>query len=145
MDTNLDVDDTATTAAPSPTATSHYDASLSSRKGTALPHRRDAKPDKDENDRESSVNKLLKSLASGQNRRMLTSVLFAETSPVVVVGDSTGVVTVYRVNEPVIMRDVSHPADLTERLQDAVWRQADPAEVTKIQNSATQAQNKAAE
>jgi hypothetical protein len=68
-------------------------------------------------------------------RRTLTAVTFSENSPVAVVGDSRGVLTVYRVNEPVIISDISNPAAQTNKLKEAVWRQADPSDVAKLQSA----------
>lgn len=92
----------------------------------------------DDADHSSPVVKLLKNLKNGAAaRRSLTCLLFSENSPVMVVGDSKGCVTVYRVRDDIITPPTSEAADQKERLQQAVWRQTDPAEATKLQASSS--------
>ena len=69
------------------------------------------------------------------SRRTLTTVTFSENSPVAVVGDSKGIITVYRVNEPIIILDTSNPSLQSLKLKEAVWREADPADVAKLQTA----------
>jgi WD40 repeat protein len=90
------------------------------------------------NDNSAPVAKLLKNLKSGAgNRRTLTSLLFSENSPVMVVGDSKGNVTVYRVRDDIITSPTIIAAEQTSRLKQAVWRSTDPAEAAKLQTSSS--------
>ena len=90
------------------------------------------------NDHSTPVARLLKNLKSGATaRRTLTSLLFSENSPVMVVGDSKGNVTVYRVRDDIITPPTSQSAQQKGRLQQAVWRQTDPAEAAKLQASSS--------
>ena len=93
---------------------------------------------REDTDKETPVTRLLKNLANGtSSRRTLTTVTFSANSPVVVVGDSNGVVTVYRVNDPLTITEEGNPAAQTFKLKEAVWRQADPSDVAKLQHSTT--------
>ena len=91
---------------------------------------------REDTDKETPVTRLLKNLANGNaSRRTLTTVTFSANSPVVVVGDSNGVVTVYRVNDPLTITEEGNPAAQILKLKEAVWRQADPSDVAKLQQS----------
>jgi hypothetical protein len=71
------------------------------------------------------------STEGGEISRKLTSVLFGKRSPTVVVGDKRGVVTMYRIYEPVAVLQEG-PKQQTARLQRAVLSQTDPAEVSRM-------------
>eukprot|EP00607_Mallomonas_marina_P008937 CAMPEP_0182422554 /NCGR_PEP_ID=MMETSP1167-20130531/8285_1 /TAXON_ID=2988 /ORGANISM="Mallomonas Sp, Strain CCMP3275" /LENGTH=1009 /DNA_ID=CAMNT_0024600719 /DNA_START=93 /DNA_END=3122 /DNA_ORIENTATION=- len=92
--------------------------------------------DKDDidKDKETPVARLLRSLGQTGNRRSLTSVLFGERSPIVVVGDNRGAVTVYRVTRPVLFTHEG-PVQQRNKLRDAVLRQSDPLDAAKLQAS----------
>jgi hypothetical protein len=135
LDTNADQDMTEerTTATPNSAQTSKKTATPSQ---TRREFGARGDPSRDENDKETPVTRLLKHLSQRTpTRRTLTAVTFSENSPVAVVGDSKGVLTVYRVNEPVIISDISNPAAQTMKLKEAVWRQADPSDVAKLQSA----------
>lgn len=145
LDTNLDMADIRVQEA-STTEASGTAAGSSSRKGALSGQgaRREYGTHRDtqqqDNDRETPVTRLLKNLANGSTaRRTLTTVTFSANSPVVVVGDSTGVVTVYRVNDPITITEAGNPTAQTTKLKEAVWRQADPSDVTRLQNSTASA------
>ncbi len=97
-------------------------------------NRRDVKDARDE-DKDAPVSTLLKHLCNGSDKRTLTSLVFAHNSPVVVVGDNRGHAAVYRVNHPNIMTDVSIPAEQTRLVTEAVYRNADPADVARLSNT----------
>lgn len=135
QDVLKDSNEERTTTTPNPAAST-------SRKGTApAQNRKDfgARNDsntRDDHDKDTPVTRLLKHLSQqNPSRRTLTAVTFSENSPVAVVGDNKGVLTVYRVNEPVIVSDISNPAAQTIKLKEAVWRQADPSDVAKLQSA----------
>jgi len=116
----------------------HVTAAGSTRKTGALASggRRDLRGDKgDDGDGNGAVAKLIKNLSNAPPKKMLTTVLFAENSPIAVVGDSHGGVTVFRINEPVIMQDIGHPMEQINRMKDAIFRQADPVDIAKIQTA----------
>lgn len=139
MDTNLD-QETLKDVGEEKVSNSNP-AGSTSRKGTAPSQtRRDFGMrndlNRDDNDKDAPVARLLKHLSQqNPSRRTLTAVTFSENSPVAVVGDNKGILTVYRVNEPVIISDISNPAAQTTKLKEAVWRQADPADVVKLQST----------
>lgn len=93
--------------------------------------RRDDSEEKDS--KESAVSKLLRSLSQAGGRRSLTTVLFGERSPIVVVGDSRGAVSVYRVSNPVLFTHEG-PLQQLQKLRVAVLRQSDAADSTKFNN-----------
>lgn len=81
---------------------------------------------------ESPVTKLIKNLQSlNVSKRALTCATFSEHSPILVVGDSTGVVTLYRILRPCV---VTNEASIEgfERMKQAVVHQADPATAAKL-------------
>jgi len=83
-------------------------------------------------DRETPVSKLLKNLmAVSGSRRSLTCVLFGERSPIVVVGDSRGAVSVYRVVNPVLLTHEG-PVQQAQKIREAVMKQSDPLEAAKL-------------
>lgn len=63
--------------------------------------------------------------------RKLSCVLFGLKAPTIVVGDRRGVVTLYRVDDPVLVTNQG-PVQQTSRLQAAIISQTDPAEVAKL-------------
>ena len=143
LDTNLDHELTEverTTATPSIAQTAKKAATPSqTRREFGV---RGDPSNRDENDKETPVTRLLKHLSQRTPaRRTLTAVTFSENSPVAVVGDSKGILTVYRVNEPVIVSDISNPAAQTMKLKEAVWRQADPSDVAKLQSAPVGSKN----
>eukprot|EP01041_Mallomonas_annulata_P001489 gene1489-2870_t len=88
----------------------------------------------DEKDKETPVARLLRSLAQAGSRRSLTCVLFGERSPIVVVGDNRGAVTIYRVTKPVLFTH-DGPVQQGQKLREAVLRQSDPLEAAKLSSS----------
>lgn len=79
----------------------------------------------------SAVHKLLKNLATEPKKKTLTTLLFGMGNPTIVVGDSRGTVTVYRVFEPLIITHVG-PMQQSAKLKKAVMRQTDPAIVAAL-------------
>ena len=68
-------------------------------------------------------------------RRVLTCVQFSETAPAIVVGDSKGCVTVYRVIQPVVITQLG-PKQQEEKLETAVMT-LDPAAADQLKSSET--------
>ena len=66
-------------------------------------------------------------------RRVLTCVQFSETAPAIVVGDSKGCVTVYRVIQPVVITQLG-PKQQEEKLEAAVMT-LDPAAADQLKSS----------
>ena len=66
-------------------------------------------------------------------RRILTCVQFSETAPAIVVGDSKGCVTVYRVIQPVVITQLG-PRQQEEKLEAAVMA-LDPAAADHLKSS----------
>lgn len=144
LDTNLDIDPTKEGVEEKIASTPNQVGQITtaSRKSTAASQNRkeygirNDSNNREDNDKETPVTRLLKSLGQKNPlRRTLTTVTFSENSPVAVVGDSKGVITVYRVNEPIIITDTSNPTVQTMKLKEAVWREADPADVAKLQTT----------
>ena len=78
------------------------------------------------------VNKLLKNLQALQkSKRALTSVVFSEHSPILIVGDSRGVVTLYRILKPNAVTTESK-LEGTRKLRDAILATADPTLAAKL-------------
>jgi len=72
--------------------------------------------------KESRIQRLMRNLDDNgkqRRRRVLTSVAFCERAPAVVVGDSNGALTVYRVVDPVIITHMG-PVQQTEKIKAAV-------------------------
>lgn len=63
--------------------------------------------------------------------RCLTTVLFSERSPTVVVGDVNGAVTLYRVIDPVTVL-LEGPLQQVQRLKTSILSQADPEDVARL-------------
>ena len=80
------------------------------------------------------VNKLLKNLNVPSSTKSLTCVKFGERNPALVVGDSHGVVSVYRLIHPVA---VTHegPLQQMERLRSAILKQTDPEKANRLMES----------
>lgn len=145
LDTNLDIDPTREGIEEKTASTPNQVGQITStsRKSTAASQSnrkefgtRNDPNNREDNDKETPVTRLLKNLGQkNPSRRTLTTVTFSENSPVAVVGDSKGIITVYRVNEPVIISDISNPSVQTMKLKEAVWREADPADVAKLQTN----------
>jgi hypothetical protein len=79
----------------------------------------------------SPMAKLLKNLANEPKKRILTTVLFGEKNPILVVGDNKGNVTVYRVFEPVTINHLG-PLQQYRKLKEAVMRQTDPGHAAML-------------
>lgn len=77
------------------------------------------------------VAKLLKNLAVDPKKRMLTTVLFGEKNPILVVGDSKGVVSVYRVFDPITINHLG-PLQQYTALKEAIIKQTDPAHAAAL-------------
>ena len=115
---NEDEDDLPGTPSPIPTALSY--------RGRAVDQSAAAKEE------ETPVNKLLKNLQQLQaNKRSLTTVLFSDHSPILIVGDSRGVVTLYRILKPNAV-GTETKAEKTMKLRQAILRQADPVTTAKL-------------
>lgn len=84
------------------------------------------------------MNKLLRNLSNEPKRRVLTSVLFGEKNPVVVVGDNKGNVNVYRVFDPLTINHLG-PLQQFQKLKEAVLRQTDPAIASSLQQEGMKA------
>ena len=65
---------------------------------------------------------------------LLTTSLFSESAPIVVVGDNKGAVTIYRVIDPVTITNEG-PLQQLSKLKNAVIRLSDPATASKIDES----------
>jgi hypothetical protein len=78
-----------------------------------------------EEPKETRIQRLVRNLANDKEiedipqHRTLTSVQFSESAPAVVVGDSNGTVTVYRVMEPVVVSGLG-PLQQIEKMKSAV-------------------------
>ncbi|CAE7591759.1 Dnai4, partial [Symbiodinium microadriaticum] len=130
LDTNLDVADllaseAATEAASAAGATMGVMRKGAATASTAPGTRRDYGSHRDaqreDSEKDTPVTRLLKNLANGNGnaaRRTLTTVTFSANSPVAVVGDSTGVVTVYRVNDPQTITEEGNPAGQILKLKE---------------------------
>ena len=75
--------------------------------------------------------KLLKNLAVEPKRRVLTTVLFGEKNPILVVGDNKGNVTVYRVFDPITINHLG-PLQQYKKLKESVVRQTDPGHAAML-------------
>jgi WD40 repeat protein len=70
---------------------------------------------------------------SGKLVRSLTTVLFSEKSPTIVVGDAKGAVTLYRVVDPVTVL-LEGPLQQVNRLKTSILTQADPEDAAKLKS-----------
>lgn len=86
---------------------------------------RNGQNEQKEEPKETRIQRLVRNLANDKEiedipqHRTLTSVQFSESAPAVVVGDSNGTVTVYRVMEPVVVSGLG-PLQQTEKMKNAV-------------------------
>lgn len=83
--------------------------------------------------KESTVSLLLKKLSAPSEKRVLTTLLFGEKSPIIVVGDNRGAVTVYRVLQPVTILN-NGPQQERQRLRAAVIGQSDPHKIKFLES-----------
>jgi hypothetical protein len=86
----------------------------------------------DEKDSGPSLAKITKNLSQGSKKKVLTSVLFGEKNPSVVVGDNRGTVTVYRIFDPVTITHLG-PLQQYEKLKKAILQQTDPASAANLE------------
>jgi hypothetical protein len=89
--------------------------------------------DRNSNANVNPVVKLMKNLAIEPKKRILTTVLFGEHNPILVVGDNRGNVTVYRVFDPVTITNLG-PLQQFLKLKEAVVRQTDPQHSAVLEN-----------
>jgi WD40 repeat protein len=82
-------------------------------------------------EREKGVTSSADSTQPGVVKRSLTTVLFSEKSPTIVVGDTNGAVTLYRVIDPVTVL-LEGPVQQVQRLKSSILRQADPEDAAKL-------------
>jgi WD40 repeat protein len=87
---------------------------------------------KDADEVMSPVSKLLKNLATDSRKKVLTSLQFGVKTPTIVVGDSQGTVSVYRVFDPVTITHLG-PLQQANKLNKAVIQQTDPENVSLLQ------------
>lgn len=89
---------------------------------------------RDEDSNLSAVNKLLKKLAVDGKKKTLTSLQFGDKTPTIVVGDSRGAVTVYRIFDPVTITHMG-PLQQTMKLKSAIMRLTDPTNAAMLMNA----------
>ena len=80
------------------------------------------------------LQRIIKNLATGTKKKVLTSVLFGEKNPSVVVGDNRGTVTVYRIFDPVTITHLG-PLQQYEKLKKAILQQTDPTSAANLQSA----------
>jgi hypothetical protein len=68
------------------------------------------------------------------DKRILTTLLFGEKSPIIVVGDNRGAVTVYRILQPITILN-NGPTQEKQRLKAAVIGQSDPSKIKFMTDS----------
>jgi hypothetical protein len=96
----------------------------------AVMHR--GQPQAQQKEEDTPVNKLLKNLQHiQQTKRALTTVLFSEFSPILIVGDSRGVVTLYRILKPTAVTNETK-VEKSHKLRQAILRQSDPVTAAKL-------------
>ena len=144
-DTSVDVVDTTSEEEPTVTGGEGEDvAELDGFAAMQAARREFGRQQENDGSKESPVARLLKNLAQAKNnssskekktdtkkRRSLTSVLFSEQSPITVVGDVNGAVTLYRVIDPVTVL-LEGPLQQVQRLKSSIFSQADPGDATKL-------------
>ncbi len=81
---------------------------------------------------DAAVSRLLKNLSSPAQKRVLTTVLFGEKAPVVVVGDDRGTVHVYRIFHPLLITLLG-PLQQYIKLKTAIIKQTDPAHAQALE------------
>lgn len=86
---------------------------------------------KEPEDQAPPVAKLLRNLAQDSKKKVLTALQFGSKTPIIVVGDSQGTVTVYRIFDPIT---ITHQGPLQQatKLQRAVVQQTDPENVAML-------------
>ena len=87
-----------------------------------------------EETKEGNVALLLKKLSMPSDKRILTTLLFGEKSPIIVVGDNRGAVTVYRILQPITILN-NGPTQEKQRLKAAVIGQSDPSKIKFMTDS----------
>ena len=87
-----------------------------------------------EETKEGNVALLLKKLSMPSDKRILTTLLFGEKSPIIVVGDNRGAVTVYRILQPITILN-NGPTQEKQRLKAAVIGQSDPSKIKFMADS----------
>jgi WD40 repeat protein len=85
------------------------------------------------------VQRLMKNLSAPSTSKALTCVKFGERSPTVVVGDSLGVVSVYRLLQPIAITHEG-PLQQMEKLKASILRQTDPERAARLVESMSKAQ-----
>lgn len=80
------------------------------------------------------LQRIIKNLSTGTKKKVLTSVLFGEKNPSVVVGDNRGTVTVYRIFDPVTITHLG-PLQQYEKLKKAILQQTDPTSAANLQSA----------
>ena len=93
--------------------------------------------------KDSAVSKLLKNLLTPSTKKTLTCVKFGERSPTLVVGDSTGIVTVYRLTRPVSVT-LDGPLQQLDKLKKSIFLHTDPERASKLQDTLNRASSSAA-
>jgi hypothetical protein len=88
------------------------------------------------------LQRIIKNLSLGTKKKVLTSVLFGEKNPSVVVGDNRGTVTVYRIFDPVTITHLG-PLQQYEKLKKAILQQTDPASAANLQAADASEEEKA--
>ena len=88
------------------------------------------------------LQRIIKNLSCGTKKKVLTSVLFGDKNPSVVVGDNRGTVTVYRIFEPVTITHLG-PLQQYEKLKKAIVQQTDPASAASLQAADASEEEKA--
>ena len=88
------------------------------------------------------LQRIIKNLSMGTKKKVLTSVLFGEKNPSVVVGDNRGTVTVYRIFDPVTITHLG-PLQQYEKLKKAILQQTDPATAASLEAADASEEEKA--
>lgn len=79
--------------------------------------------------------KIMKNLSmTDSKKKVLTTVLFGQRNPSVVVGDDRGTVTVYRVFDPVTITHLG-PLQQYEKIKKAIFQHTDPASAVSLENA----------
>lgn len=79
--------------------------------------------------------KIMKNLSmTDSKKKVLTTVLFGQRNPSVVVGDDRGTVTVYRVFDPVTITHLG-PLQQYEKIKKAIFQHTDPASAVALENA----------
>ncbi len=89
---------------------------------------------RDEDSGLSAVQRLLKKLSTDSKKKTLTSIQFGDKTPTIVVGDSRGAVTVYRIFDPVTITHQG-PLQQTMKLKAAVKKLTDPSNAAMLESA----------